>query len=205
MRLALLLFALLTVFGCTEPTAWAPDDKIDAMRYLHPGGGTVTLVTVSNVGSGSGAHSALIVNASERVIFDPAGSMKHESLAERGDVLYGANPALVDSFIDYHTRSEFYTQVQTVDVPLQVAEDLLERIKSNGAVYQSFCAQSVSRLLRQPPGFENISATFFPGKLSESFTNRALVRAVTFYQLDDTNKRANSYAWLGQKPMFNIE
>ena len=64
MRLALLLFALLTVFGCTEPTAWAPDDKIDAMCYLHPGGGTVTLVTVSNVCSGSGAHSALIVNAS---------------------------------------------------------------------------------------------------------------------------------------------
>ena len=105
MRLALLLFALLTVFGCTEPTAWAPDDKIDAMRYLHPGGGTVNLVTVSNVGSGRGAHSALIVNASERVIFDPAGSMKHESLAERGDVLYCANSALFDSFIDYHTRS----------------------------------------------------------------------------------------------------
>tara|TARA_B110000114_G_scaffold77016_1_gene81543 strand:+ start:81 stop:239 length:159 start_codon:yes stop_codon:yes gene_type:complete len=47
-----------------------------------------------------------------------------------------------------------------VDVSLQVAEDLLKRIKSNGAVYQSFCAQSVSRLLRQTPGFENISETF---------------------------------------------
>ena len=92
-----------------------------------------------------------------------------------------------------------------MDVSLQVAADLPERIKSNGAVYQSFCAQSVSRLLRQTPGFENISATFFPGKLSESFANRADVRAVTFYQPDDTNKRANFYAWLGQKPMFNIE
>jgi len=75
------------------------------MLYLYPGGGTVTLVTISNVGSGSGAHFALIVNASELVIFDPAGSMKHDSLAERGDVLYCANSALFDSFIDYHTRS----------------------------------------------------------------------------------------------------
>ena len=49
------------------------------------------------------------------------------------------------------------------------------------------------------------SAKHFPGKLSESFANRADVRAVTFYQPDDTNKRANFYAWLGQKPMFNIE
>ena len=205
MRLAYFPLALLTVFGCSAPTAWAPDDKIDALRYRHTGGATVTLVTVSDVVSGSGAHSALIVNASERVIFDPAGSMKHVSLAERGDVLYGANPALVDSFIDYHTRSDFYTQAQTVDVSQQVAEDLLERIKSNGAVSQSFCAQSVSHLLRRTPGFENIRTTFFPGKLSESFANRTNVRAETFYQPDDTDKRTNFYAWVGQKPMFNIE
>ena len=49
----------------------------------------------------------------QRVIFDPAGSLSHASLAERGDVIYGANPAIVDSYIDYHTRNTHDTVAQT--------------------------------------------------------------------------------------------
>jgi hypothetical protein len=48
MRSAYFLLALLTLFGCSAPTAWAPDYKIDSLRYRHPGSATVTLVTVSD-------------------------------------------------------------------------------------------------------------------------------------------------------------
>ena len=81
----------------------------------------MTLVTVLSTKDGSGAHSALIVNGAQRVIFDPAGSLSHASLAERGDVIYGANPAIVDSYIDYHTRNTHDTVAQTVDVTAAVA------------------------------------------------------------------------------------
>ena len=68
--------------------------EADLPRYRHPSGAKVTLITVLSTQDGSGAHSALIVNGAQRVIFDPAGSLSHASLAERGDVIYGANPAV---------------------------------------------------------------------------------------------------------------
>ena len=182
-----------------------PTGEADLPRYRHPGSATVTLVTVLSTKDGSGAHSALIVNGAQRVIFDPAGSLSHASLAERGDVIYGANPAIVDSYIDYHTRNTHDTVAQTVDVTAVVAGDLLRHVMGHGAVRQSFCAKNISEILRSTPGFEGIGATFFPKTLMESFAALPNLRTVRFSQPDDTDKRTDFYGWIGQKPKFNIE
>ena len=182
-----------------------PMGEADLPRYRHPGSATVTLVTVLSTKDGSGAHSALIVNGAQRVIFDPAGSLSHASLAERGDVIFGANPAIVDSYIDYHTRNTHDTVAQTVDVTAVVAGDLLRRVMGHGAVRQSFCAKNISEILRSTPGFEGIGPTFFPKTLMESFAALPNLRAVRFSQPDDTDKRTDFYGWIGQKPKFNIE
>ena len=105
MRQAALILALMCLVGCSAVSKRDPVSDADLPRYRHPGGATVTLITVLSTREGSGVHSALMVNGDQRVIFDPAGSLSHVSLAERGDVLYGANPAIVDSYIDYHTRN----------------------------------------------------------------------------------------------------
>ena len=182
-----------------------PMGEADLPRYRHPGSATVTLVTVLSTKDGSGAHSALIVNGAQRVIFDPAGSLSHARLAERGDVIYGANPAIVDSYIDYHTRNTHDTVAQTVDVTAAVAGDLLRRVMGHGPVRQSFCAKTISEILRSTPGFEGIGSTFFPKTLMESFAALPNLRTVRFSQPDDTDKRTDFYGWIGQKPKFNIE
>jgi hypothetical protein len=165
----------------------------------------VTLVTVLSTKDGSGAHSALIVNGAQRVIFDPAGSLSHASLAERGDVIYGANPAVVDSYIDYHTRNTHDTVAKTVDVTAAVAGELLTRVMGHGPVRQPFCAKTISEILRSTPGFGGIRPTFFPKTLMESFAAQPDLRIVRFSQPNDTDKRTDFYGWIGQKPKFNIE
>jgi hypothetical protein len=205
MRYAALTLALLCLVGCSAAFRGDAMREADLPRYRHPGGAKLTLITVLSTQDGSGAHSALIVNGAQRVIFDPAGSLSHASLAERGDVIYGANPAVVDSYIDYHTRNTHDTVAQTRDVTDAVAGDLLARVMVHGPVMQSFCAQNVSALLRDTPGFEAIGPTFFPKTLMERFAALPGVRTVRFSQPEDRDKRTDFYGWIGQKPKFNIE
>jgi len=72
---ALALIATLAVAACStaEPT-WAPDAALASAHYVAPGPKTITLFTVVSTRSGSGAHSGLLINGSERVMFDPAGT-----------------------------------------------------------------------------------------------------------------------------------
>ncbi len=205
MRYAASILALLCLVGCSAALGDDPAREADLPHYRHPGGATVTLVTVLSTQDGSGVHSALIINGTQRVIFDPAGSLSHASLAERGDVIYGANPALVDSYIDYHTRNTHDTVAQTRDVTDAVAEDLLARVMVHGPVMQSFCAKSVSGLLRATPGFEGIGQTFFPKTLMKRFAALPGLRTARFSQPEDRDKRTDFYAWIDQKPKFNIE
>ena len=120
----------------------------------------MTLITVLSKRAGSGGHSALIVNGERRVIFDLAGSLFHVSLAVSGDVIYGANLAVVESYIGYHTRNTDDTVAETLDITDAVASDLLIRVMLHGTVMQSFGTQSVGALLRFTPGFKYIRPTF---------------------------------------------
>jgi len=91
LRQFLFLFAFLGLAACGAEPKWAPQAQVDAVRYVEGPPTYFTLYTVVNKATGSGAHSAILVNASERVIFDPAGTWYHPSLPERNDVHFGMN------------------------------------------------------------------------------------------------------------------
>ncbi len=98
------LFILAECASTAEPI-WATDAEVSRAVYVHEGPPKLTLYTVINNKNGTGAHSALMVNASQRVIFDPAGTWHHPKLPERNDVHYGMSDAVVDFYVDYHTVS----------------------------------------------------------------------------------------------------
>ena len=83
-----LLLAFAGLAGCagTAASVWAPDEAVARARYVHEAPPSITLITVVNNTTGGGAHSALLINADERVIFDPAGTWHHPQLPERNDV-----------------------------------------------------------------------------------------------------------------------
>ena len=145
MLLALLLPVSLAACGAAEPV-WAPDAEVARATYRHDGPPSLTLVTVINNKSGSGGHSGLIVNGSQRVIFDPAGSFKTPQVPERNDVIIGANPRVLAFYVDYHARPEWHVVMQEVRVSPEVAQRALSLVQNNGAVPKAQCAKSITAI-----------------------------------------------------------
>src|SRR5690606_2620833 len=75
--------------GCAVQKDLSSDEMIRNAVYHHGGQPRLTLFTMISNDTGSGAHTSLMINASQRVIFDPAGSFRNETIPVRGDVVYG--------------------------------------------------------------------------------------------------------------------
>jgi len=168
-RFMVVLVALLALAGCGADNEWATDAEVTQARFVSDAPPSITLFTVISTRNGSGAHSGLLINGSERVMFDPAGTWHHPRLPERHDVHYGMNDKMIAFYIDYHARETFNVVEQTVQVTPQQAEIAMQRAKAYGAVQKAHCARSVSTILQGVPGFESISTTWYPKALSEEF------------------------------------
>ncbi|MFT6452203.1 MAG: hypothetical protein ACJA06_001696 [Halocynthiibacter sp.] len=158
----------LAACGAAEPK-WAPDAEVARAVYVAPGGPTLTLFTVINNYNGSGAHSGLMVNAEQRVIFDPAGTFQHPHLPERNDVIFGMSPPAVEFYIDYHARETYRVIENTIPVSHEVAALAMRKVQSYGAVPKAQCANSITDILNDLPGFESVPNTMFPKQLRAAF------------------------------------
>ncbi|SER67561.1 hypothetical protein SAMN04490244_102121 [Tranquillimonas rosea] len=170
-RLALALLLPLIAAGCAE-TVMDPDVEVARRAYSHDGPPALTLYTMTNTRSGSGDHSALLINADQRVLFDPFGTFHLPQVPEQRDVLYGFTPNVHKVYIDFHARETYDVREQRVEVSPAVARQALRLAQSNGAVGPARCTISIANILRQLPGFEDAPATFFPNRLAAYFAGR---------------------------------
>jgi hypothetical protein len=168
-RLLLCLAGLFMLAACSAPQVWAPDDLVARARYVSDSPPSITLFTVLNNTSNAGEHSALLINGSQRVMFDPAGTWRHPQLPERNDVFFGMSPKMVDFYIDYHARENFRVVEQTIPVTPEVAEIALQRAMAYGPVPKAQCTRATSSVLRGTPGFESMPSTLGPKKLMRDF------------------------------------
>jgi hypothetical protein len=155
----------LALSACSGTAVWAPDDVVSRAMYREPGRSYLTLYTMKKIRDDSGAHSALLINASQRVMFDPAGSWSQDVMPERNDVLFGVSPQLEEYYVSFHARISFYVVGQTISVSPDVAERALSLALQAGPVPQSSCARVTSGILRALPGFESIRQTWFPNRI----------------------------------------
>jgi hypothetical protein len=167
--LALCLGLPLLLAACGAEPVWAPDADVMRARYTSGETASITLYTVVNKRSGDGGHTALMIDSSQRVLFDPAGTFKIASAPERNDVIFGVNETIRKVYIDYHARQTYDVLEQKVYVSPDVAEEALRQVGTYGAVNKALCGNSVSRVLRRLPGFASIPQTFFPMKISRAF------------------------------------
>ncbi|MGR3622706.1 hypothetical protein [Pseudophaeobacter sp.] len=183
---AALVVAAALLAGCSEnkkPNADA--QTLAAASYSHNGPPALTLITVINNRTGNGGHTGLMVNASERVIFDPAGSFYADVVPERDDVLYGITPGVAKAYSSAHARSAWHVMTQRIEVTPAQAQRAYELVVSNGRVPGAYCARSTSALLAQIPGFETIEHTFYPVKLAEQLAQFPGVVTETYYEDDE--------------------
>ncbi len=183
--LCLVVAAFVVLTGCAGPQNIAPAKEIAAVSYRNEGPSELTLLTMVNNRSDAGAHTALVISASERVIFDPAGSFKARGVPEQNDVLFGISPAVERSFISAHSRSTHRVVVQKIQVSPQQAEIAYQLALQSGPVPGVYCANATARLLQQIPGFEQIQVTFYPVNLSEQFAQLPGVQTEIVREDDD--------------------
>jgi hypothetical protein len=187
-RTLLALVVAATLSGCAAQSVWAPDEAVQAARYAHSGPPEIALVTSINDRTGEGAHSAIIINGSQRVIFDPAGNWDGLGAPERNDVRFGFTPQREAHYLQYQSYQQFHAVVQRITVPPELAEQALQLAKANGAVPPAFCTSATSGLLRQLPGFEALPSTMYPRRLMEAFAGVPGVRtSVEFGSPDPTD------------------
>lgn len=186
MRLWLVLGVLAILGACaTVNSPYAPEEVVREKAYRHFEPTSLTLITVVNNQTGRGGHTALMINASQRVLFDPAGSFHHEIVPEQNDVLYGITPRVLAGYKSAHARSTFHVVTQTVTVTPEQAEIALRLAQQNGAVPRSFCTSATSGLLRQVPGFEDTKSVLFPTNLMTQFAQRPGVVTEKYFEDDE--------------------
>jgi hypothetical protein len=186
-RILLCLALLLSLAACAAQPKWASDAEVSRAVYVHDGPPSITLFTVLNNRSNEGAHSGLLINGSQRVMFDPAGTWYHPNLPERNDMHFGMNDKAVAFYIDYHARETFRVVEQTVTVTPAQADAAIRLAMSYGAVRKSMCARSISSILQGVPGFEDTPSTLHPKKLMKSFGKRPGVVERTITDTDADN------------------
>ena len=181
----LIVVAFLAACSSQPPSAQATDEIIAQTAYREAGPATLTLITMINNGSQAGAHTALMINGSQRVIFDPAGSFRNERVPRRDDVLYGIRPAVLAAYKGAHARSEYHIVLQTVEVKPEVAEQAIRLAIARGSVGDAQCAASTIALLRQLDGFSQMSNTLFPKRLMNNFATLPGVLTEKYYEDDE--------------------
>ncbi len=187
MKRFLACLAVLAVFaGCTpNPGDDAAPERVAAAAYRAPGPRSLTVLTVVNNRTGKGGHTALLVNGSQQVIFDPAGSFRDDRVVERGDVLYGMTPGWIQSYKSAHARSTFHVVSQEIPVTDAQAERALQLAIANGPVPGAYCANSTTTLMQKIPGFEGIQKTFYPIEFMEQVSRLPGVTTTKYYENDE--------------------
>ena len=168
-RRAVLLGLPLALAGCAGVSVRASEEAVRGAVYRDPGPTMLSLITVKNEGNGDGAHTALLIAASERAMFDPYGGWTDPYVPERDDVLHGMTPTALERYLAYQAKDGYYYTRQDKAVSAQVAEAALGHAKGYGAVGMAQCTLAVSDVLMRLPGFEAIDRSLFPDRLQARF------------------------------------
>ncbi|MGI3169222.1 hypothetical protein ACRARG_08730 [Pseudooceanicola sp. C21-150M6] len=166
-RLSALLIVLALPACAPRNPQILPPEQLAAAAYRSAKPPEVTVYTVVNKASGSGTHTALLINASERVLYDPASGFEAEGVPRSGDILYGYSPGVEKAYFSVHERHSFRVRTHSFAVSSETAERLLRAAKAQGPAAPAHCAVSTIEILKSEPAFAALQETYSPKKLGQ--------------------------------------
>jgi hypothetical protein len=190
MRRALVfLIGLAALAGCEvyEP---ATPDEIARSAYVSDEPHSVTLVSMVNNRSGRSAHAALVINGSQRVLYDPAGTFQHPELPRADDIHYGITPRHLDYYERYHARFSHHVHSQKVPVSRETADLVLARAREEGKTLKMHCSLAIADVLKPVPPFQHVRSSYFPETLRGDFARIAGVEDNYVYEVDVGKNRS---------------
>jgi len=171
LRLALLLLAVpLLLSACghnARPAPWAPEDAVQRARYANDEPPSLTLITVVDNLGGRGDHAGVIINAGERILYDPAGSFRHPELPQRDDVIYGFSGRAEQVYRNFHVGESHHMVTQKLVVSEEVALRAMAAALAESKARPGQCASRTAAVLRAA-GL-NVRSTLFPRSQMEDF------------------------------------
>lgn len=185
LRLCVFILMAATLSACGGKSVWAPDAEVEKRRYVSTERPYLMLKTMINNSTGSGGHAALTINASEVVMYDPAGRWSHPLGPERNDVVFGMFPKLEENYDNWHARVTHHVVNQKIYVTPEVAEKAYKLALAAGPSLDAQCTLNISTLLRQLPGFEGLGRTYFPAKLMRDFATLPGVQTTKLFENDE--------------------
>lgn len=180
------LFALLAasaLAGCEMYTPATPE-AIVAARYESPEAPSVTLMSMVNESSGRSEHAGLLINGSQQVLYDPAGTFTHPDLPRAGDIHYGMTPKFVDYYQRYHARFGYFVEISKVPVSRAAADQLIANAQAEGQQMKMMCSLAAADVLRGVPPFDGVTKSIFPEGLRRDFERLPGVSATYVYESD---------------------
>ena len=166
-RVAVSMLLVALTAACAGVEVGAPPAEISRARFASDEPPYVAVVSMVHRDQQRAAHTALFINASQRVIYDPAGTFRHEAMPERGDIHYGATDRMIDYYERYHARFSHYVHVQTIPVSAATAEAVLRRAQAQGPSPKLFCTVDTIAVLNDVPQIPRFYSSFFPEALRQ--------------------------------------
>jgi len=182
-RAFLVLTAALALAAC-ETYRPASPEEIERARYVSDEPPSVTLISMVNNRTGRSAHSALLINGSQQVLYDPAGTFTHPDLPRRDDIHYGMTPRYVDYYERYHARFSHHVEAHEVPVSRAKADQLIANAQAEGKTLKAHCALAVADVLRPVPPFETVPRSYYPEGLRADFAAMPGVRTSYVREVD---------------------
>lgn len=164
-----LVVSALALSGCEFYTPATPDE-IARARYVSDAPPSITLMSMVNARSGKSAHAGLLINGSEQVLFDPAGTFTHPALPRAGDVHYGMTPRYVDYYERYHARFDYYVEAQQISVSRAEVDRILANAETHGKSMKMTCALVIAEILHPVPRFADAPSSVYPEALRAYFS-----------------------------------
>ena len=127
-------------------------------------------MSMVNEKSGKSAHAGLLINGSQQVLYDPAGTFTHPDLPRKGDVHYGMTPRYVDYYERYHARFDYFVEAQKVPVTRADADQLIANAQAAGpADEDDLLARHRRRAAAGAAVHRRAGTSFFPEALRRDF------------------------------------
>jgi hypothetical protein len=166
------LCAVVALGACEVYESSSPDEIARAV-YSSDEPPSITLISMVNAENGRSAHSALLINGSQRVLYDPAGTFQHPELPRRGDIHYGITPRYLDYYERYHARFSHYTHNQKIYVSRATADQVMANAEALGRTPKMLCAGSVTGAIRGVEPFTQVRTSLFPEMVRRDFASIA--------------------------------
>ncbi len=179
------IFAVLVVLSaCGTAPVYDSPEEVQRRAYVYDGPPSLTLITMVSNSTGAGGHSSLMINASQRTMYDPAGRYNNSTVPEQGDLLYGITPEILKRYVSFHARDTHHVVLQTVEVSPAVAEQAFALAKQRGSSWDAMCSTNVTRILYNVQGFEHLRGSVFPARLMKNFGELPGVKTEQVYEYD---------------------